>query len=199
MKFTAIILSAGRGLRMKQQKALLEWNGQSFLSHIAKSIKDSKKFEKIIVVTGSDFEPVIAEADRLGIDSVYNGNFETGVMSSLQLGIDFVKTDAAVIFLVDQPMITSDLITDFLNSYVKQKYLYSLARIEVNGKPNHPCLIKKEHFEEILTQFWNDQDADFLFKKYPEKTFRFRPEDVSSLKDINTPEDLKELQNLQGN
>ena len=103
--FAGLILAAGDSARMGQDKALLPWQGKTFL---AAAIESLASYTELVVVVGGknseSLKPIIYSAARVYL--VENPNPELGQFSSLRTGLHEVLNrglDAAIITLVDRP------------------------------------------------------------------------------------------------
>src|SRR5215471_12835857 len=103
--FAGLILAAGDSARMGRDKALLPWQGKTFLAAAIEAL--APYTELVIVVAGKNAEslkPIIYAAG--GVYLVENPWPEKGQFSSLQIGLSEVLNrgrDAAIITLVDRP------------------------------------------------------------------------------------------------
>src|SRR5262249_36163049 len=106
-----IILAAGASRRMGTPKALLNWNGETFLDGMIRVF--SEVASPVIVVLGNHAEQIRAGIQR-GSDArfVINPDPERGMLSSLQIALETVPPEAeAVMFTpVDHPSLQSSTI-----------------------------------------------------------------------------------------
>ena len=195
MKIAALILSAGKGSRMGGNKSLLRFKGKTFLEHVSNALRESTVCSEIFVVTGFEHEKVADEAHRLSLKPIFNPHAELGIMTSLQMGLKSISqdVDAVLVSLVDQPMIEADFIASFVEDFEIHQNRYSLARPYFDGKPGHPSLITRKHFEAIAAHEPTDEGANFLFKMFPEQVRHFETENRNSVTDIDTVDDLRGL------
>ena len=100
----AVILAAGASSRMGRDKALLSWQGQTFLGAAMDRLKPFVEF--VIVVAGANAKLLQPEVySRAGYLAV-NREPERGQFSSLRIGLQEVLSrgrDAAIVALVDRP------------------------------------------------------------------------------------------------
>lgn len=136
---------------MGQDKALLPWHGETFLSsaiHVLQPVTDL-----VIVVAGENekrLAPVVnAEAAFL----IRNPDPERGQFSSLQRGLEEVLNrgrDAAIVTLADRPAPSLQTVEQ-----LKQEFLNSDDQVwavipECNAKHGHPIVIGREMIEAFL-------------------------------------------------
>src|SRR5690349_1073996 len=102
--FAGVILAAGDSSRMGSEKALLEWNGQTFLSLAIRRLHAVCDF--VSVVTGSNAEMLRPIVYQNAGYLVINPRPEEGQFSSLRVGLRRILhrgRDSAFITLVDRP------------------------------------------------------------------------------------------------
>jgi molybdenum cofactor cytidylyltransferase len=143
--FAGVVLAAGASSRMGRDKALLPWQGGTFLSAAIRALQPLTDF--VLVVGGAnakDLEPIVnAHAAFL----VLNPDPQQGQFSSLRIGLQEVMNrgrDAAIVTLVDRPPAEAATI-----ERLKREFLAGDQRIwavvpEYNGKHGHPIVIGRE-------------------------------------------------------
>lgn len=136
---------------MGRDKALLPWQGGTFLSAAIQALQRETDF--VIVIAGqnaSTLEPVIyANAAFL----VVNPHPELGQMSSLQRGLEEVLNrgrDAAVITLVDRPAPSPQTIRRIKEAFLAAGDNFWAAVPDYSGKHGHPIVVSREMIEAFL-------------------------------------------------
>lgn len=191
-RVSAIILAAGKSTRMGHPKALVKFNGGSFLQTIMKNFNQAG-VEDIVVVLGHDSE-TIAEKLRLPDKPlVINENYEMGQFSSFQTGIRALSKHTTGVFLalVDQPQIGAEVIRSLLASFLANPDRILIPTYR--GHRGHPTVFPGRLFEEIRTapatisarDILTDHQADIL---------ELEVQDESILWNINTKSDLQQIQ-----
>lgn len=149
--FAGVILAAGASSRMGRDKALLPWQGGTFLSAAIQALQ--RETELVIVVAGqnaSRLEPVVyANAAFL----VVNPHPELGQMSSLQRGLEEVLNrgrDAAVITLVDRPAPRAETIHQVKDAFLSAGDQVWAAVPEYGGHHGHPIIAGREMIDAFL-------------------------------------------------
>ena len=205
---SAILLSAGESKRMNSAKALLPANGETFIRYALNTLLKTN-VDDIVIVTGAyqaEIEaeifntlneiPIKAYADRKfllannkTVTIKWNPFFSTGMMSSIQQGINALNysTEAFFITLVDLPFLKAEDYELLTENYFTNKT--KLSRFLNEDSPSHPVLISASFIPEILTQPKIDQGCSFLFKKYPQDVFNLKSSITRGQIDIDTPED----------
>jgi len=182
---TCLILAAGESKRMKKQKLLMDYRGESFIRTILRKVSASQA-DRTLVVLGSHSREIIDEIRSFRVDTVYNTLYKEGMLSSIQCGFNSVSknVDAVMVLLGDQPMVDTEIINQLIERYRKtgDKIIIPVFR----GKRGHPVLI-------------DTQLKDEIFTLNPEKGLRelmyLHQEDVYEL-EVDAPGILKDIDNM---
>ena len=108
MTIATIILAAGSSSRLGEPKQLLTNNGKTLVRQITETAL-SLKTGPVVVVLGANQAPIQAELKDLPIQLVHNPNWQEGMASSLQTGLNYLSStsiDAFLVLLTDQPFVT---------------------------------------------------------------------------------------------
>lgn len=148
-KITGIIISAGLSSRMGKFKPLLEYEGKSFLVNIIDKLLSI--CENVIIVTGfnyKDIEKSILTKYDDRVKCKYNNDYEKGMFTSLQKGVEEIKTaDWIMYHQVDQPNLPGDFYINFVNEIDKN---YDWIQPTYNERKGHPILFNYKVIQEIL-------------------------------------------------
>src|ERR1051326_2421131 len=96
--FAGLVLAAGASSRMGRDKALLDWQGKTFLRAAIDSL--APHCELVIVVAGNNVEDLQPVVHSVGAFLIVNQHPERGQFSSLQVGLQEVLNrgrDAAIV------------------------------------------------------------------------------------------------------
>jgi molybdenum cofactor cytidylyltransferase len=146
----AVILSGGASRRMGTPKALLPYQGGTFLEHLIKAT-DHPRIGWRRVVLGADAQ-AIAEGVILPADEVViNDNWEAGQLSSIQVGVRSLPagTDGMLLCLIDHPLISRELVGELVERF----YLSGKAIVlpVYKGRRGHPVIFASRLYEELLS------------------------------------------------
>jgi nicotine blue oxidoreductase len=151
-RVAALILAAGAGTRMGGPKALLEFRGRRLIERAIDAAR-AGGCGQVVAVLGAAAEEVRQRADLRGARVVVNQGWHEGVGSSLRAGLaaldsEFddaraVPIDAALILLVDQPMVGADAVDAVLAAW---RGGARLAAASYAGQRGHPVLLGREHW-----------------------------------------------------
>ena len=115
----AVILAAGRSLRMGPKNKLFEKLGaKSILHHVVAALQESQ-ISSVIVVLGHESERVKNDLAREDVTYVMNLDYEQGIGTSISAGIRSVDKSAkgAVIMLGDMPLISAKTIDKLVHDF----------------------------------------------------------------------------------
>jgi molybdenum cofactor cytidylyltransferase len=187
---SAILLAAGESRRMGSPKALLHYQGQTFIERICTAFLTAG-VDELIVVLG-------ARAEEIGralpahpvLRSVVNFRYSQGQLSSLMVGIGALspESEAAIVNLVDHPLVSSETIKAVLDSFRAAPVPIVIA--SYHGKRGHPVLFSSQVYGEILAAPL-DQGAKVVVRKDPARVREIPLDDPGILADIDTPEEYR--------
>jgi molybdenum cofactor cytidylyltransferase len=188
---TAIILAAGEGKRMGQPKALVEIDGVSFLEQIIAKLRDTN-FEPIIVVGGANANQVEKQCTQLEVHFVENKSWQSGQFSSLKVGLAAreIGTDGILIALVDHPFVETRTYQRLREAHFKHPD--SIIIPVYQGKRGHPTIIPHKIANEINAAP-NGLNLREIIRGHQNLLVELPVDDVGILKDIDTIQDLEEI------
>ena len=152
-----LILAAGESRRMGSPKALLEFQGETFLDRLIGLF--ARRCSPVIAVLGAHQEIVRAGLRRAGeallaseallID---NPDFRLGQLTSMQCGLRAVPPDAeGVLFtLVDHPAVARATIAALLETPLDSSAPAPLRIPRFGGRRGHPIWISRSLIPEFL-------------------------------------------------
>jgi CTP:molybdopterin cytidylyltransferase MocA len=145
----AIILSGGASRRMGSPKALIPYQGRSFLEHLLE-ITTHEKVGVRRVVLGADARAIAETASLRPDDIVINEDWEKGQLSSIQAAVRSLPaaTDGMLLCLIDHPLVSGELVSDLIERF------YSSGKAIVlpvyKGRRGHPVIFGATLYEELL-------------------------------------------------
>jgi molybdenum cofactor cytidylyltransferase len=187
---SAILLAAGESRRMGSLKALLPYQGQTFIERVCTAFLTAG-VDELIVVLGARAEEIgRALPVHPALRSVVNSRYSQGQLSSLMVGIGALspESEAAVVNLVDHPLVLSETITAVLDSFRAVPVPIVIASYQ--GKRGHPVLFSSQVYGEILAAPL-DQGAKVIVRKDPSRVREIPLDDPGILADIDTPEEYR--------
>lgn len=139
MRVAAVVLAAGEGRRMGGPKALARLGGETFAEGALRAFERADVAARIVVI-GALADRVLAEAGiPADVTVAVNARFASGMLSSVQAGLDAAEAlgaEAVLVHPVDNPLVSPQTVTAVLAA------LEAGARIAVPshaGRRGHPA------------------------------------------------------------
>jgi nicotine blue oxidoreductase len=190
MAVAGILLAAGGGSRLGRPKALVEFDGQTLAERGVATLRDGGA-GPVLVVSGA--VPVSVAGAR----TVHNPDWETGMGSSLAVGLRGVGSpaagdtpDAAVIALADQPLVGAEAVRRLIAAWRDGA---SVAVAAYDGRPRNPVLIAREHWSAVLETATGDTGARAFLRAHPDLVTLVECGGTGRPDDIDTAEDLTRI------
>lgn len=164
----AVILAAGRSSRMNGNHKLLARIDGEPMVRIAAEAALASAATPVIVVVGHRSDEVTASLAGLDVRIVDNPDYQTGLSSSLQVGIDAVPddTDAAIVMLADMPDVDAKTIDTLIGAF--EPDLGRHAVVPTNeGKAGNPVLWSRRFFADLMA-IAGDKGARELIRAHPD-------------------------------
>jgi molybdenum cofactor cytidylyltransferase len=136
---SGILLAAGESSRMEGAfKPLLTWGKRTVIGQCVESLRRSRLGE-IIVVLGHRQSDIRSRLAGAGVQFAINDNYRSGMLSSIKTGLAIVspQADAAMIALVDQPMVGTDLVNLLIDAYYSGDKGIIVRFAEGHRSPDH--------------------------------------------------------------
>jgi molybdenum cofactor cytidylyltransferase len=191
-RIAGVILAAGMSSRMGSNKLLAEVNGLPMLHKTAQSYLASG-LDTVFVVTGHQADKAQAAISGLNLRVLHNPEYQTGLASSIRVGVDAaIDFDAVVIGLGDMPSVTSHTLDRMLAAFNPIEHRTIVVPTH-KGQLGNPVLWGLEHFETLLN-LKGDRGARALIAAHRADAVEIEVDDDQVLFDIDTPEALAKLQ-----
>jgi molybdenum cofactor cytidylyltransferase len=146
----AVILSGGASCRMGSPKALLPYQGGTFLEHLLK-VTDHPRIGWRRVVLGADAQAIAESVELPADETVINENWEAGQLSSIQTGVRSLPagTDGMLLCLIDHPLISRELVGALMERFYESGKAIVLPVYK--GRRGHPVIFASRLYEELLS------------------------------------------------
>jgi molybdenum cofactor cytidylyltransferase len=187
---SGLLLAAGESRRMGSPKALLRYQGQTFIERICSAFLAAGVDELIVVLGARAEELRRALPVHPDLRTVVNSRYFQGQLSSLMVGIGALSPDseAVVANLVDHPLVSAATIKALIDSFRAAPLPILVASYQ--GRRGHPVLFSSHIYGEILAAPL-DQGAKVVVRKDPSRVRELPLDDPGILADIDTPEDYQ--------
>jgi len=186
-----IILAAGESSRMGADKALLAYQGSTFLSRLIELFLP--RVSPVVVVLGHHAEQIRAGlAPRAGLEVVVNPDYRQGQLSSLQTGLRALPPEcgAALVTLVDHPAVSESTLRMMIERYRSGSPPLIIPRYQ--GRRGHPVLFARPLLDEILA-LPVEASAKQVVHAHQHEAVSLDVDDPGVLRDVDTPADYAAL------
>jgi molybdenum cofactor cytidylyltransferase len=186
-----IILAAGDSKRMGFPKALLPFGDEIFLTHILQILRDSGMARPRIIL-GRAATQIESCIHNWPADIIVNKNPDRGQLSSIQLGMSDLapEFDAAMIWPVDQPAVSVELVRKIAQLYVESEVLMAFPRFSM--KRGHPAIFHRTLFQEFMDAPMAEGPKSILLK-YEHASGIVDTKELACVRDIDTPAEYQTL------
>ena len=187
-----VLLAAGRSSRLGRPKQLLQYDGESLVSHAARVALEAG-IGPVLVVTGANSQQVEMALKDSGVELVFNPQWEEGMGASIRVGVStaldrYPKTDGLLLMVCDQPFIHARHLRQLWETQVETQK--EIVTSEYAGIRGTPALYHAKLFEE-LKALSGDKGARPILERH-QKGIAAVPF-ASGLTDIDTEADYENL------
>ncbi len=165
MRVDGILLAAGAGTRMGKPKALVVGDDGTPWLHSALRTLQEGGCDRVTVVLGAAAKEagwLLAQTPSGRSRLVVADDWAEGMGASLRAGLSDADpdADAVVVTLVDLPDVTAEVVRRVVAAATGAS---SLARAAYDGRPGHPVLIGRDHWDGVRASATGDKGArDYL-------------------------------------
>lgn len=187
-----LVLAAGESSRMGQDKALLTYQGKTFLEQILVTLREAG-IDRTVVVLGHHADEIQRAVNLKGAHVVINRDYRRGQTSSLQAGLAVLvepPLEAIILCLVDHPAVSAGTIRKLVNGFRASQAPVMIPTFK--GRHGHPVLVARRLFAELLA-LAPDQGANTVIRKYRNATQFVDVDDRGILLDVDDPETYRRL------
>jgi molybdenum cofactor cytidylyltransferase len=145
----AVILAAGESRRMGFPKALLPFQGGTFLEHLIE-VSCHPKIFWLRVVVGAHQEQIQQRVKLASSDWVVNPEWRKGQLSSIRAAIESlegVNAQGIVVLLVDHPFVTKPILDALIEAYDRSPA--SIVIPTWRNRRGHPVLFPSHLLSEL--------------------------------------------------
>ena len=195
--FSLIVLAAGKSTRMRgKNKLLTRIEDKPIIRRVVENALNSK-VDEVIVVLGWEAERIRDELQDLPCRFVVNIDYEKGQSSSVKAGLKEVgaTTQAVLVLPGDVALIDPRSINRVLEAYNHERKPIVVAAH--NGRLGHPILLGRELFGEIEQIDEASFGLKSVVKKHEQAMRLVETDSENAIRDMDTPEDLKRLKQVE--
>ena len=189
----AVVLAAGASKRLGQPKQLIQLNGESLLHHTAR-LAEAAGCNPVFVVLGFETDRIEQEIRDLGVKTVINPDWQSGMASSLRCGMQELMKQTplpqrVLLLVCDQARLSTEILFELIRASEEKGSLITAASYA--GKLGVPAIFDRQFFPDLM-KIEGDQGARALILQHLHQTFAV--EFPAGTVDIDTPQDLASLQ-----
>ncbi|MCR5034062.1 MAG: histidine phosphatase family protein [Clostridia bacterium] len=195
--FGVVILAAGLSSRMKDFKPLLPVDGRPAIEGLVETAK-AAGLTDITIVTGHNRNALAETLRHLGVSEAYNGDYESGMFSSVQAGLAKARQSGKEGYLlmpVDCPLISVSVMRAVMDKVTEagetSSDAFAVALFE--GKKGHPLYIPAARIDEIVSTDGQGGLAA-ITDKYADTMIRVETGEEGCLLDMDTPAGYADIQ-----
>lgn len=171
-------------------KQSLEYHGSALLRR-AVDTAIASACRPIVVVLGASAGELRGLVDRLPITLVVNPDWERGIGTSIRAGLQALgssPTDAAMIFLCDQPLIAAPSLDRMIEAWSSSGK--AMAAALYAGTLGTPAIFSAAQFDELLS-LRDSQGGKAVLGRHPDDVCAFPLPEAEV--DLDTMEDFRRL------
>ncbi len=187
----SLILAAGYSSRMGTFKPLLPLGRSTLIEEAVNRFRDAG-IQDIRVVVGYRADEIVPVLDKLGVRSIFNSEFDKGMLSSCVAGLRSFGNGTEAIFLlpVDVPLVKAATIRAIVDTYRRDGARIVYPRFQ--GLRGHPPLVPTACVADLPADYSGGLRA--FLSRYDQQAIDLDVVDESILMDCDTPEDYCKLQ-----
>ncbi|MFK7826760.1 MAG: NTP transferase domain-containing protein [Oligoflexales bacterium] len=189
-----LVLAAGSSQRMGVLNKLVLPNGEQSIIRTLLSNLIVSPVKAVFVVLGHQSELVQQEVEGLGVQSIFNPDYQNGLGTSISLGIKKISQlgyNACLLCLGDLPLLKVSHFSHMVNAYQASPNKQIFVPFYC-GKQGHPLIFNRTWFH-YLTSLSGDKGAKELINTNPDCIQKVDFEDRAGLADVDTYDRYLEL------
>ncbi len=192
MQIAGLVLAAGGGSRFGGPKALAVLRGRPLAERAVALLREGG-CSPVHIVLGAQAQRAMASLDLGDAVAVTNPGWASGIGSSLRAGLAALPpaADAAVIVLVDQPLIGAEAVRRVIAAHHAGA---AIAVATYGGDFGHPVLLPRVAWAGVAELAQGDTGARAYLRRHPELVTEVACDETGSPADVDTADDLAALQ-----
>ncbi len=195
-RVSAIVLAAGRSLRMGLPKPLVRVDGQPLLERVLATLAGAQVSE-IVIVLGHEASLVKREIRLGNARVVVNPDYLEGMSTSIRTGLHAADPSAAAYLIVlgDQPFVASTTLDALVRAWRRRGNPIVIPSFR--GRRGNPVLVDRLVAPEI-DSITGDLGFRALFAKHAAELFELAVDDPGILFDVDTADQVSSLERKLG-
>lgn len=183
---TGIILAGGRSSRMGTDKGLLDLNGKTFLQYSMEAL--NPLVSKIMIISDN------AAYDIFNVERVEDIIKDSGPLAGIYTGLKKSNTEYNLVLSCDIPLVQSNVLKMLIEA---ENGHYDIVQIESNGRDMPLIALYSKRCESVFLELLQNDERRLhvAVNQCQVKKVKLCEETEIFTKNINTPEELKNLKN----
>jgi molybdenum cofactor cytidylyltransferase len=189
-KLAAAILAAGESRRMGRPKALVPFEGLTFVEHLLQAT-NHPRVGIVRVVLGANAESIQAELKLDQEIVVVNQDWQQGQLASIQSAIRSLPADQTTGLLlcpVDHPLISSQLVSRLVAEFDSDRKLIVVPTHQ--GRRGHPVIFHASLYAELLDASPNVGARQVVWA-HPDAIAEIETDEAGVILNLNDPETMR--------
>ena len=189
-KLAAAILAAGESRRMGRPKALVPFEGLTFVEHLLQAT-NHPRVGIVRVVLGANAESIQAELELDQEIVVVNQDWQQGQLSSIQSAIRSLPADETAGLLlcpVDHPLISTQLVSRLIAEFDSDRKLIVVPTHQ--GRRGHPVIFHASLYAELLDASPNVGARQVVWA-HPDAIAEIETDEAGVILNLNDPETIR--------
>ena len=184
----AIVLAAGKGVRMGRIKPLVEIDGRPALARVLATLRGAG-MKRVIVILGHRADEIQENIDLADCVVAVNGDYESGMGSSLALGIGLVSEDSVGFLVVhaDMPYVREETVRSILK---RARTGAKIVAPTYKGARGFPVYLRVDCRNALLPTLTGEVGARDYIAKHEHDLELIEVDDPGATIDIDRPEDV---------
>ena len=167
-----LILAAGSSSRLGEPKQLLLYDSKPLLQHAIDIALETEK-GPVLTILGANAVVIKQQVSLADVHITINDNWQEGMGSTISFGVHrlcglYPQLTAIVIIVCDQPLITSPLLNELIQTYQqKQKRIVACAYGNTLGTP---VLFDRRFFTDLMQLKGHEGAKRIIYQNQAEVT-----------------------------
>ena len=181
---TGIILAGGRSSRMGTDKGLLDLNGKTFIQYSMEAL--NPLVSKIMIISDNP------AYDIFNVERVEDIIKDSGPLAGIYAGLKKSNTEYNLVLSCDIPLVQSNVLKMLIEA---ENGHYDIVQIESNGRDMPLIALYRKRCESVFLELLQNDERRLhvAVNQCRVKKVKLREESEIFTKNINTPEELKNL------
>lgn len=188
LRLGCVVMAAGNASRFGENKLTAAVGGRTLIERALEAVA-REEFSRVAVVT--QYDAVIALAERFGFETVRNSRPDLGASHTVALGVRALADCDAILFEVaDQPLLRRETVRAEVEFF--RRHPEHIVALSHGGVRGNPCIFPARFYPDLLA-LTGDRGGSAVIRQHPDALLLFEA-DARELLDVDTPASLAALE-----